>query len=518
MQVFRPLCAIIIVVATTLICCAADMSPESSYIVRLFDTAERDNGGHIDLSRYQRPDMIGYIYEGKFGFVPGHGLDNLRYFVQVVSELNNKCPSLNLEEHKYELIPYLTSGSIDLYQRFREGRLSSSELAQAAWMAMLSFNERGACHFNPNSGQTLQEAQDQCDAAGAQTNALSIMPSVPASADINLFLQRHSCKSAEARRFANNLVAFAREAPAQSTFADSMPPPNSAAGQSYMKIFNNCSRSSIDPANLRWCSCYVRTLSALSPSTKVLDGLANNPFVDGGTYMDWVVSHVTGAASLYDCADSSGNLYKFRENRAPRSTACLMEKSPSNSTCRYRAAWGEFIVTKPECASEITSKSWGWREVDCGAGRDAASSAPRQWRQGRFTHIDYEQDVPPDFVPELPPGAMTKWPIQVRFLARTKPAQLKSMSLVKIGSAELQLPMDLEFNKDTGKLLGALFKKGSFVLTCEYLTLDPSHVWETIYWYLKVPEDVAEGKVSPALAPYFAKIGSPLKVCPAQRP
>jgi hypothetical protein len=135
----------------------------------------------------------------------------------------------------------------------------------------------------------------------------------------------------------------------------------------------------------------------------VVEALAGNPFVDGRTYMGWIAANVPGGGEVYRCTDEHRAALAWRERVAPRRTACLIDDAAAaggQRQCTYRAAWGAFTTTQPSCAPAIDSRAWGFREVDCArAGAIAALPAgPRAWQDGARSYIDYETEVPDDFV------------------------------------------------------------------------------------------------------------------------
>jgi hypothetical protein len=523
--------------------------PESSRIVELFDnqTGMTAKGGgkksHLDqvrlgkvgiedpgsqaagenrpfdLSSYRRPDMIGNIFKGNFELVPATGLDNLRYYAQAVGDLAARCPTLQLESAKHQVFPYLLSGVTDLVERFQTGQLSQSEILQAVWMAILGLNQHWDCQYVPGQG-SFEQAQARCNQAGQDRTELGVLPSFDAAHDITLFLGRYGCESNEARSLARQLIDFGRTAHASGHFAGPMPPPDSPAGQAYAAIFENCTLSSIDDSRSQWCGCYVRTLHSLKPPRKVLYALAQNPFVDGATYISWVVRNLAGGETLYKCESKLIGKPDWGEYHAPRSTACLVDDIPApqgERECRYRTAWGEFIITGEQCAPEILSSRWGYQEVDCKRGGIIATAptGPRVWKNGVFTMIDYESELTPDFVPSLPVDARQKHPLEARFLKRDTPGLLLSMSLTSMTDANLVL-LGAPFKLLTQNFddIAAVGREGALLLSCKYKANKGVRVKS--YWFEKVPEHMRARKVSPALQPYFARIGGPVTICPAR--
>ena len=495
--------------------------PESSRIIELFDSRSDKTSvtgsRRLNLAGYRRPDIIGYVYEGKFELVPAAGLDNMRYFGQLVGDLAVRCPSLGLDADKHQLIPYLLSAGADLFRRFQTDQLSQSEVLQSVWMAIVALDKHRACQYHQGH-ETLEQAQARCNAASKDKAELSVLPSFDAAQDTTLFLGRHGCKSEEAQRLARQLIAFGRIAHTRSYFTERMPSPTSPAGQAYAAIFENCARGSLYDRAYAWCGCYVRTLHSLNPSDKVLRALAQNPFVDGSTYMTWVASNVAGGNALFQCASTLVGKPDWRDAYAPRTTACLIDDraTPDGAReCRYRAACSVFTMTGERCAQEISSRSWGYREVDCKAGGDVAAPrlAPREWRRGAFTMIDYEAEVAADFVPPLPADARTKHPLLVRLLKREAPGLLQSISLTVMTDGDLMImgtpPNQL---RQSGPDIAAIDREKALLLKCSYKS--QKGVRSKMYWFERVPKHVENRQVNPALQPYFARIAGARSSCP----
>lgn len=494
--------------------------------VRLGKLGVADLGSHdgrvnrrLDLSGYRRPDMIGNIFKGDFDLVPATGLDNLRYYAQAVGDLASRCPALSLESAKHQIFPYLLSGVTDLIERFQTGQLSQSEVLQAVWMAILGLNQHWSCQYEPGRG-SFEQAQAKCNQTGQDNADLAVLPSFDAAHDLTLFIGRYGCESKEARDLARQLVNFGRTAHTRGHFSGPMPSPNSPAGQAYAAILENCSLSSIDDRQSAWCGCYVRTLHSLKPPGKVLYALAQNPFVDGSTYMSWVARNVPGGASLYTCEKFLLGKADWREYYAPRSTACLVGETVAaggERECRYRAAWGEFTLVGEVCAPEISSRRWGYQEVDCKRGGVVATAppGPRVWEKGIFTMIDYEAELSPDFVPSLPADARIKQPLEVRLLQRESPGLLKSMSLsVMTDSHLMMMGTPFKLLVQGGDDIAAVHREGALILQCKYMT--DKGVRVKSYWFEEMPEHVRNQKVNPALQPYFAKIAGAATTCPAR--
>ena len=518
----------ILVTATLFVLCvgsarAAELRhPASSRILEDYDAGparSRDDASELDLTGYRRSDMIGYIYQGKFELVPATGLNNIRYFSQTVADLASRCPNLDLDRAKYQIVPYLASGVTDLVKRFQSGQLSQSEVLQAAWMAMLGLTQHWACRYDP-SRESRELAQAQCDAAAGDSRDMAVLPSLDAAIDVTVFLGRHACTSREARHLSRQLIDFGRTAHARMHFTETMPGPGTPEGIAYGRIFENCARRSIDSHASAWCGCYVRTLHALNPGRESLADLANNPFVDGSTYMSWVATNVAGGGALFDCASTLRGQREWSETRAPRPTACLTEQRPGfggEQECRYRSAWGEFTMTAAQCPAEISSRQWGYREVDCGRSGAVADVrvGPREWRSGAYTMIDYEGDVAADFVPPLPADARSRHPLQVRFLKRSGARQLKSMSVSVLTELDLMmagLPPNL--SATAGGEIASIDQEGALVLKCTYNAQKGTQ--SRFYWFESTPGRIQRNQVDPAVSPFFARIGGGITTCPAR--
>ena len=494
--------------------------PASSRILEIYDAGPAqtpDGAPAIDLTGYRRADMIGYIYQGKFELVPATGLNNIRYFSQTVADLASQCPNLGMDGAKYQIVPYLVSGVTDLMARFYSGQLSQSEVLQAAWMAVLGLTESWACRYDPAT-ESRELAQAECDATARDRREMAVMPSLDAAIDLTVFLGRYACASPEARHLSRQLVEFGRTAHARMHFTETMPGPDTPEGIAYGSIFENCTRRSIDQQTSAWCGCYVRTLHALRPGRQTLAALAENPFVDGSTYMSWVSANLPGGGALYDCASTLRGQREWGETRAPRATACLtgQESAPGGEReCRYRSAWGEFTMTAAQCPSEISSRRWGYREVDCGRSGAVADlpEGPREWQSGVYTMIDYEADVAADFVPALPSDARSRHPLQVRFLKRSGTGQLKSMSVSVLTEPDLMmagLPPNL--STAAGSEIAAIDQESALVLKCTYNA--QKGMQSKLYWFETTPGRIQRNQVDPAVSPFLASIGSGVPTCP----
>lgn len=504
--------------------------PASSRIVEIYGAtveevarpAEKEEPPAPPLNRlatYRRPEIIGNIYQGKFDLVPATGLDNLRYYAQTVADLTAQCPALGLEAAKFQIFPYLLSGVADLMHRFQTGQLSQSEAVQAAWMAMLGLSQHASCQYDPALGSRAQ-AQARCDAAARAWADLGILPSPDATRDVSIFLGRYGCHSEQARHLARQLVRFGRTSHTRSHFFEPMPPPNSPAGRTLAAIFTNCTRRSIDERTADWCGCYVRTVYRLHPGRDILAALADNPFVDGSTYLSWMVAHVPGGEKLLKCERTLYGRPDWGASHAPRTTACLIDQAASPGAaaeCRYRAAWGEFTLTRQQCPAQITSRRWGYREVDCAAGGAVATPAPgpRVWRSGVFTMIDYERELEPGFVPPLPADARDMLPLAVRLLKETRAGRLTSMSLTVLTDLHLlMLGMPMRLSSLSGAAIAALDQEGALILKCTYKS--DAGERSRMFWFERVPELVAGGKLDPALQPYFSGMAGAASRCPAR--
>jgi hypothetical protein len=503
---------------------APSEEPKTSVITKIFD-AERGPATTpsrmppLDTTGFRRGDMLGPIYDGRFEFATAAGLDNIRYFIQTVGDLASRCKNLDMEAAKFQVLPYVVAGAKDAWQRILALKASDSEYFQAAWLLMLQMNANFKCEYNPRGLTTRDQAQANCNAAGAAARDFGVLPSLDAATDITLFLGRYGCQSRETRHLARQLVEFARLAHTRLQFTAAMPSPTSPEGKAYARMFENCARKLSDNQADDWCGCYVRTLHSLNPPAGVLEDLSNNPFVDADTYMSWVSGNVPGGEAVYKCA------YKhslYGRAMAERTTACLIGQQPKaegDRLCSYRAAWGEFTLAAATCDSTITSRIWGYREVDCAAeGRPVTASAgPRIWNEGSHQYIDYENEVPDSLVPDLPSDARSKRSVVVRFLKRDTPGALHSMHLTGLSPGMLRV-----FDDRTLTLMLpdeiAVDREKARVLQCQY-NADKGTVWTHLFWFEKVPDHVAQGRLTKALTPHpFDRIRGARSKCPAKRP
>jgi hypothetical protein len=501
---------------------ASPEAPGTSLITKMFEAelgpATPTGVRPLDTSGYRRGDMLGPIYDGRFEFATAGGLDNIRYFAQAVGDLASRCKNLDLEGAKFQVLPYVLAGAKDTWERILALKGTDSEYFQAAWLLMLQLNSNWKCQYDPAGPTTREQAQANCNAAAGAARDFGVFPSIDAATDITLFLGTHSCESRETRHLARQLIEFARGAHTRLQFTSAMPSPNSPDGKAYARMFQNCARQKADNAMDGWCGCYVRTIHSLNPPTTLLDDLSNNPFVDGSTYMRWVVANLKGGAALYDCSRRN-----FTEGRhtAQRTTACLVGQTAGTAgarSCTYRAAWGEFTLADDVCEPEIHSRDWGYREVDCATGGRAVGpkAGPRIWREGSTQYVDYESAVADTFVPDLPASARDGGTLLVRFLERRSPDALKQMQVTGFSFSSVRL--DFRTLELIDADMQAVAQEGARVLTCSY-NATKGTVWVQRYWFEKVPAYVSQGRLSKAVSPHpFTQIEGAATTCPARRP
>lgn len=490
---------------------------KTSIITKLFETesgAARARSGMppLDTSAYRRGDMLGPIYDGRFEFATAGGLDNVRYFAQTIGDLAARCKNLDLEATRFQVLPYVAAAAKDLIDRLKSFKASESEYFQAAWLMMLQLNSQWSCQYDP-AVTSRNQAQARCDAASNAVSELGVFQSVDAATDITLFLGRYGCDSGETRHLVRQLGEFARIAHTQVQFTSAMPPPMSPAGRAYARMFENCARQRGDNAMDGWCGCYVRTVHGLNPPAAVLEDLSRNPFVDGTTYMRWVAGNLKGGGAVYDCSRRHSTEGRLMQ---PRTTACLVDRHPGTGACTYRAAWGEFTMTRDACEPELNSRDWGYREVECAVGARAVTTkaAPRVWNDGRWRYIDYEGDVAETFVPDLPADAGSDV-LTVRFLTRRAPGTLRAMGLTGnvFGILRIQ-PRQLQLIEPD---IQAVENERARLLTCSYNS-ERDTQWVDYYWFEKLPSHVSEGRLSKAVSPHpFTQIQGVATKCPAKR-
>ena len=503
-------------------------SPASSRITRVFETKAdeglRQTGSapQVHFGGYQRADILGSIYEDRHELVNAAGLANIKYFLQSIGALEEQCPNLNLLSATFALLPYLMTAIDDLTQRIMSGRASDAEIIEVVWGTLFALNQNWSCTYNPGSGRSRASAQASCNAAAEASSAAAI-PSFDAVHDMTLWIGRQGCDSRETRHLVRGLVEYMKDSRHRLQFSGEMPHPDSPEGQAYRGIFTNCTRQAIGNRADRWCGCYLRTLNDLDPTPQLLKDLAANPFVDAASYMLGTAQSLKGAVSLYDCTKLTRGSLGWSNDFAPRPTACLIEEKPAaggERDCHYRAAWGEFSLRADECSAEISSKRWGYREVDCGSAGAVAtpSASPRLWKGGVFTMVDYEQEVAPGFVPLLPEGAHNMLPLQVRLTQRKTKGLLKSMSLTVPTPASFGINMG-RISRETYNIFSqdasAIYQEGQLVLECTYYLTEGTQRSE-VYWYEQMPGHIAAGKLNPATREYFERIGGPAVTCPAR--
>ena len=477
----------------------------------------------FDPKGYRRPDFLPQVYARHFDRVPARGLDNVRYWATAVADLAAACPGLGLQTSSGDALPYVFASGLDLFQRFRSGDLSDTEILQAGWMAILGLNATNACQWDPSGPISRDQAQMACDDAAAARSDLGVLPSLDASQDIALFLSRHACTSPQAAQLADGLRVFGRQAPGRLFRSAGLPPADLPEGAAYQEILQNCIRGSFSEAEYGWCGCYVDTLYALSPPRETVDALAQDPFADG-THIDRILA-LPGGDAVYDCADRHLRGPDSRQSYRDKPTACLIDTvtDAGGTDCVYRAAWGTFSLPGPTCRPQITSRSWGSVEVDCGkAGAPAAAvEGPRRWQNGVFTMIDWEDPVPDDFEPPLPEDARQSHPLEMRFLTREAPGQLTRMSLTiltepDLFAGRLIMPNDPLFDVVAPTLM-QIDREDGLILTCNWTT-GQGTARRRSYWYQTLPPSVGSGTLDPRMAEALSQIGAPIETCPSRMP
>ncbi len=480
--------------------------------------AGAEAGPLVDMSDLRGADLLSHIYHRRYGMANVSGLENAEYVGQIVSGLVSQCPSLDLGLAELEMVPYFLAAATHSVLRVATGRGSRKETGKVIWGTLLTLHDRSQCVYDVSSGELLSDAQRRCDDATRTTNAL-YSPSPEGRHDVDWWLRKYSCDSAQTRHLSGSIVKFAKRAHRQTYLDGRVPDLDTPAGRPYGEIFGNCARQAPDNEYDEWCACYVRKLSNLSPSPAVLASLARNPFVDG-SYLTSMVGAVPRGATLYECNDETPRRDFWRDGLAPRTTACLIREESAGSgekRCHYRSAWAEFFLTGKQCESEISSKRWGYREVDCGrqASEVAPTIKPREWKDRVFQFVDYESEVPDDFAPELPKDGFKRAPLFMRFLKRETEDLIKSVSVVEFTSlADFGGPI---MGEGVESDVLALYEEKAVVLTCGYAA-GPGFVRNTFYWYKTVPRLVRSGKVHPESRPYLNKIRGAAENCPLRRP
>jgi hypothetical protein len=480
----------------------------------------------VDVQGLHHGKEVHALYDGRFSELAPGSFETFKFFWPFAAQLGKRCPNLPLADGSLDMLSYMLATTVQFGERLVAGQSSAEELWLLALGAGMQFNEQRACHYDP-SVESRTAAQERCDRATADNRdaAQSLVSTVGAAAehDADLFATRYGCESPQALRMVNQLRDYSQEGPARLNFKWRLPVRRPGDDKLYKTIFDNCSRSQPGTAN-EWCACYVKELASMGPPSRVLDALATNPFVDG-TYM----LNMPGNDGLYSCAERHRDYRSWSDSHAPRTTACLTDARASdagNQRCVYRAAWGKFSLTQAQCAKEISSKQWGYIEVDCShAGSAVAPSAgPREWREGLYTRISYEQAVAPGFTPPLPADARAKIPLLIQLDRNEAPDALYRVALTRLAPIDLFGVIGAQ-RVSAGSALGmairreaaAMDKDGARLLVCEYKTATGG-LHQQGFWYEAVPGRVRDAALAAETRPYFARIPGAATACPAVRP
>lgn len=471
----------------------------------------------IDVRGLRRTEIVGPIYEDKFALVPPGAYDTVQFFFAFVKRFGELCPSLPTMTPQVKL-NYLFATTVGLADRVLSGRGTSQENALMITGALATLNEHHSCQYNPST-ESYGDAQRRCNEAANSKSALlgTAAANVHADArhDADLLVSRYKCSSSQLNRMATQLHAFAQEAPARSNFKSGIPVRQPGKDDKlYSTIFDNCSRRAPGTTNA-WCACYVNALAHNNPSDRVLNALAENPFVDGG-YMA-----VPFAADLYACTDHHKEGIRWRDGYLPRTTACLIDSKPASTggeECTYRAAWGKFSMTRERCEKDITSRAWGYVEVDCAKDGMLAkpSAGPREVREHRYTKIHYEDAVPADFSPPMPRDVREKVPLVIDLVKNRKPKALSRIHLEQAGSFRMHVMGPLRVSREVDLAirqdLHAMNQEGQLLLVCHYNNANGT-VSSHYYWYEKLPNRITSGKLNAGTAPFFERVEGAATSC-----
>jgi hypothetical protein len=163
---------------------------------------------------------------------------------------------------------------------------------------------------------------------------------------------------------------------------------------------------------------------------------------------------------------------------------------------------------------EITSREWGYREVSCtAAGTEVSASGRREWKNGLYRVLDYEQAVPDGFAPPLPPDARQTLPLAIRLLKRDKAGLLRGIELSGMSPTN-KVPPEFANLGPLERATFALYQEGALLLVCEYAGAP-----RRTYWYEKVPAFVADGRLAAMPDPRpFGDVLGVATTCPATVP
>jgi hypothetical protein len=379
---------------------------------------------------------VGPIYEDQFALVPPGAFDTVQFFFAFLARLDDQCPGLAVTVTPQVKLNYLWATTVGMANRVLSGRGTSQENALMVTGFLANLHEYRGCQYIPAT-ESYTAAQRRCDQAANSSDALLTAAASALTADArhdaDVFVSRYKCSSPQVSRMAMQLHAFAKEAPARSNFKSGIPIRQPGKDDRlYTTIFDNCSRQAPGTYNA-WCACYINALAANNPSPRLLNALAMNPFVDGGFMA------VAFAGDLYACSDVHKEGIRWRDGFAPRTTACLIDSksvATGGQECTYRAAWGKFSMTSERCAKDISSRLWGYIEVDCAKGGMTASPTvgPREWREHERTNIHYEDEVPAGFSPPIPADVRAKVPLTIELVKSHTPEVLRRVVLDRSSS------------------------------------------------------------------------------------
>jgi hypothetical protein len=491
---------------------------------------------------WQRADIVPPLYAGRFTLLPNRGLDNMRYYSQTVHELKRLCPEVGNVPDFTEALPYAIENFNDTLKRAGRGDVSPTETAQII-LAVGHMLTSGA----DNCDTVPDHEYDACLARKDPKS--SVLPSLDAVADVRHLVQAHGCASPQLRRYAGNLAGYFRKLRLDGGSSAGLPAPDTPVGAAYLRVFDQCARQAGGGSADRWCGCQVRRLHDRhgdSPTNlEPLEALARDPWVDfrfrqldNRTILP--ESHFESRAglsyprlpSIGPCAEESSAIRFWRQDTAPRTTACLVSESPATpSRCTYETAWGRFSVTAaPRCPLVIDSRIWGGEELQCKPGMPAAAVAPSQIgadgvRRHRrcgtgmpcVTVLTYERAVAPGFMPSPVTFSPAELPAEIHLPEQKAAGSLFSITVGATESSLQGYVSDLTRGRPEAE------RRAFFMDVYRLVTEDKSLLLECRYrgdgarffWYRSVPERVVRRDLSLDVAYHpLLQLGAAQAWCP----
>jgi hypothetical protein len=422
----------------------------------------------------ERGEFVYQIYMERWSWVANETVSDFNYHMRTLTNIQELCANFNIRDRIWELAPYIFA--VGEY-RFLTGwkRESSTPL---------------------ETGEIIGRAIQMYEVISPE-----------ADHDVPLLLISHPCDSPVLARYVENLFGFARFARAKPFVKGQMPAPDTPKGKSLLRIFDNCTQQAENGWADDWCACYVRTLFETKVSDEVLELLVNNPFADGRTYMNAVGLSTGQPGRLYECATPGNDFNGYRRAQREKVTACLVSEGP----CLYRSSWADFTIGGDMCRPVLTSHYFGGQEMRCEGGQIAIlqpSRGPVRYLDEGATRIDYEEQVPPGFAPEVPDLSIGELPTYIRMLKQDQPGSLWRMQIVQVHPTWFHEMSRLTYGgPDWGQAYDDIMnvrKDGGIIIECQYIGEVSGGEVTAIgaaprYWYKVAPSILAKIDLSNSL-------------------